>query len=208
MSDLHFFMSRLDTEEFIAWLIEQFRPSFILDKQPTEPLPTFTALDDVRACIAESQGRPRFLVVSELWQCFPISVSKICHNDGTTAHYINQRYGGPGFDFIPSRQGVGDTGDFIGGGSFGDYPSYYIQRGSPDPFPRPAAMTEAFRSAQSYMRRLGRRTTSAERGHSGGWALPGARAAHVAGAWLRLGDFHFHPTEVHNQGLMRTGLKP
>src|SRR5829696_9081263 len=106
MSDLHFFMSLPDTEEFVAWVIEQFQPRFILDKQPTQPLPTLTTLDEIRACIVECPHRPRFLVVSDLWQSYPISVSEIHHNDGTIAHYINQRYGGPGFDFIPSCQGV------------------------------------------------------------------------------------------------------
>ena len=202
MSDLHFFMSRPDTEEFVAWLIEQFQPRFFLDAQPTQPLPSFTTLDEIRACIVDRPRRPRFLVISDLWQSYPINVSEVHHNDATITHYINQRYGGPGFDFIPSRQGFGDAGEFVIGGSFADYPTYYIQRGSPDSFPRPAAMTQAFRAAQNYMRRLGRRTMSAELGHAGGWALPGARAVHSAGAWLRLGDFHFRPTEgIHGTAL-------
>lgn len=195
MSELHFFMSASDTEQFIAWLIDEFHPKFILDRQPTVPLPSFTTLEEIRRCISERGLYPRFFLLSDLWQRHPLSVSKIDHIDGHIAHHVNQRYGGPAFDFLPSREDSSGSQDFIVNGWFSDYATYYVRRGSSNLFKRPSSMTHAFQAAQRYMRRNGQRTKSEEHGHAGGWALAGALAGHAAGTWLRVGDLHFHPVE-------------
>jgi hypothetical protein len=204
MSDLRFFMTHSDTEEFVSWLITQFRATFVPASHPTSAFPTFTTSAEISRYIAERQHPQRFFVLSDIWQVHPLSTSQTRHNDGTSAYYVDQRYGGPAFDFVLSRPAASGA-EVIIGGLFGDYASYYVRRDSADSFPRPTGMADAFRAAQNYMRRAGRRTVSAELGHAGGWALRGALAAHAAGAWLRLGDFHFHPTESPNQALQRTG---
>jgi len=195
MSDLRFFMTHSDTEEFVSWLIAEFRSTFVPASHPTSAFPTLTTSAEISRYIAERRNPQRFFVLSDVWQLYPLSTSQVHHNDGTSAYYVDQRYGGPAFDFVLSRSASSEADVIIGGG-FGDYASYYLRRGSPDSFPRPAGMAKAFRAAQNYMRRAGRRTVSAELGHAGGWALRGALAAHEAGAWLRLGDFHFHPTNT------------
>ena len=187
----------------MSWLIAQFRPTFVPASHPTPELPSLTTCADIMRYMTERRHPPRFFILSDIWQLYPLSVSQTHHNDGTTAYYVDQRYGGPAFDFVLSRHPA-DASHVIIGGLFGDYASYYVRRGSPESFQRPAGMAQAFRAAQNYMRRAGLRTASAELGHAGGWALPGARAAHAAGAWLRLGDFHFNPTEAPNHALQRT----
>jgi hypothetical protein len=194
MSDIHFFMTQDDTEEFIAWLIAQFRPTFIPSSHPTQEFPRLTTLPEVSNHFTGRQHCPRFSILSDVWHLHPLCFSHIHHNDGTSAFYVDQRYGGPAFDLVFSRP-HSEEPNIIVGGRLGDYASYFIHPDRPDPFPRPAGMAQAFRSIQNYMRRYGRRTVSAELGHSGGWAMRGALAAHAAGTWLRLGDFHFHPTE-------------
>jgi hypothetical protein len=194
MSELNYFMTQDDTEEFVDWLITEFRPTFIPASHPTQDFPRLTTLPEVTSYFTGRRHCPRFFILSDVWQLYPLSFSHIHHNDGTSAFYVDQRYGGPGFDFVLSRQ-HSEQPNIIVGGLIGNYASYYVHRGRAESFPRPAGMAQAFRAAQNYMRRSGRRTVSAELGHSGGWALRGALAAHAAGTWLRLGDFHFHPTE-------------
>src|SRR6476660_9649000 len=99
MSDLRFFMTHSDTEEFVSWLIEQFHPTFVLDAQPTRTLPSLVTFEEIRRCIADHPHSPRFYLLSDLWQSYPPAASETRHNNGTVRYYVDQRYGGPAFDF-------------------------------------------------------------------------------------------------------------
>lgn len=147
----------------------------------------------------ESPYAPRFFVVSELWQRYPLSVSEVNAKDGRHYFAIDQRYGGPAFDFLVSKNTHESGKAYIVPGWFSDYPWYikdktYLQDHSKyETFDRPEAMAIAFREVQSYLRKQATRSVCRETGKVGPWVLPGALEAHNDGSWLRQGDFHYEP---------------
>ena len=191
MAEVHFFMSHDDTREFAQFLVDQFATTFTLDAHPTAELPVFDSADEVDGAVRSQEYAPRFFVMSSRWQRYELPFSEIHHDDGRHLFYVNQRYGGPAFDFIVSREDR--RSGFCIPGSFSDYPWYYVRRGDPETFERPAAMASAYRAVQVYVRRRGRRSRCVETGRTGPFILPHARAAHEKGLWLRLGDAHFEP---------------
>lgn len=188
MSEVLFFMDRTDTRSFVAFLIEKFGAEFALDQCPTPQPPVFRSLDEVDDAVARDAFSPRFFVTSSQWQQFPLSVTEVHTNDGRHFFSIDQRYGGPAFDFHVARC---EGERVIVPGWFMDYPYYYCRKGQSETFDRPSEFASALQQVRRYLRRLGARSVCRETGTPGPWMLPGAAALHARGAWLRQGDFHY-----------------
>jgi hypothetical protein len=208
MSDLHFFMTRKDTEAFLDFLVSEFAASFTAGWSYASTLPEFKTTVEVLNYVDSAPHRLRFFVRSGRWTIYPLSSSGVMPKNGTqTIYSVDQRYGGPAFDLLISNDQAGKKTPFIIGGWFSDYPSYYLKRGSPEWFKRPEGMTEAFKAVQKYIRRNGRQTRHSEKpSWNGGWALADAMYQHERGVWLRLGDNHFIPDtpKSANQTLKRS----
>ncbi len=197
MSDLNFFMSGRDTEEFLAWLINLHKPRFVADWGYTSKLPVYETLDELLQVIRKSKFSPRFHVLSDSWSVRPLSVTYIEPTKGRRPYYsVDQRYGGPAFDYHVPRYAKEGRSEFIVGGWFTDYASYYVRKGKPESFPRPAAMFAAFKEIQKYTRANARPTTCVEGGWCGPWVFRDALELHSKGLWLRLGDKHFTPKKT------------
>lgn len=193
MSEVHFFMDRTDSRSFVAFLIKQFSAEFALDQCPTSQPPVFRSLDEVNSAITCDPFRPRFFVTSPVWQRFPLSLTETHTNDGRHFFSIDQRYGGPAFDFAVARC---DHERVIVPGWFMDYPYYYCRKGRSETFDRPAAFASAFQAVRRYLRQVGSRSVCRETGKLGPWILPGAAALHARGGWLRRGDWHFDKADT------------
>ena len=191
MAEVHFFMTHDDTREFAQFLVDEFRATFTFDAHATAELPVFASADEVERVVRSHEYAPRFFVMSTDWQRYILTVSETHHTDGRHLFYVNQRYGGPAFDFIVSREDR--PSGYCTPGSFSDFPWYYIRRGDPERFARPAAMAAAYRAVHAYVRQHGRRSHCVETGRPGPFILPHARSAHEQGMWLRRGDHHFEP---------------
>src|ERR1041385_5174180 len=103
MSEVLFFMDRADTRNLVAFLIEQFGAEFALDQCPIPEPPVYRLADEVDSAVARDRFSPRFFVTSSQWQRFPMSVTEVHTNDGRHFFSIDQRCGGPAFDFHVAR---------------------------------------------------------------------------------------------------------
>ncbi len=183
-------MTHRDTSEFAQFLAGAFAAKFTLDGHSTPELPVFDSVEGVDGAVRSHEHGPRFFVSSPQWQRYTLSVRETRHADGRHLFYVDQRYGGPAFDFIVSRE---DSSGCLYPGSFSDYPWYYVLQNSAITFDRPRAMAAAYRGVQQYVRRHGRRSRCMETGRAGPFVLLHTRAAHERGLWLRRGDAHFEP---------------
>ena len=199
MAELHFFMTHSDTGKFVEFLIVRFGATLFLDGSDSETPPAFGDRNDVQKVVIESPYAPRFFVVSELWQRYPLSVSEVNTKDGRHHYAIDQRYGGPAFDFLVSNNRREDGKQYIVPGWFSDYPWYITDKSYlNDPskyktFDRPEAMAGAFREVQRYLRKNAKRAVCRETGKLGPWILSGALDAYKEGMWLRQGLYRFEP---------------
>lgn len=116
---------------------------------------------------------------------YPLSISSVNAVDGKVHWYVDQRYGGPAFDFIPSRKVSNNNQPWIVPGSFDDYPWYYIKKGSPETFDRPTSMQKAFKEVQKYIRSVSTRSVCRELKKTSRWIARGAANEYAKGAWLR-----------------------
>lgn len=95
MAELHFFMTLHDTGEFVEFLSGRFDATLFLDGSESRMPPAFRDRGNVEKVVTELRYAPRFFVVSELWQRYPLSVSEVNAKDGRHYFAIDQRYGGP-----------------------------------------------------------------------------------------------------------------
>jgi hypothetical protein len=199
MAEIHFFMTVEDTRQFVEFLLERFGGTFFLDESPTPDPPRFSTVEGLMALATASEWPLRFSFVSPLWERHPISTNEIYTNDGRHFWYINQRIGGPAFDFCTTKILTTDAISWIRPGSFTDYPWYIVDKASIEDtscyatFDRPKQMKEAFEEVKRYMKRAGIRSTWREATVIGPWILSGARAAYDRGVWLRTGEDHYDP---------------
>lgn len=199
MTDTHMFMTNQDTVEFSSFLIAKYNARLILDESPILPLPEYKTDDAVDHLLRASEYSPRFFVMSPIWQKHPLSVTRIKKQDGRTLYYVDQKYGGPTFDFKTCWCSVADSVPFIVGGWFMDYAWYIVDKkhlqdkSEYQTFNRPDSMTEAHKDVRKYLRRKGQKSICRETGSNGPWILTGALKAHAQGVWLRQGDYHFDP---------------
>jgi hypothetical protein len=192
MAEIHFFMTQADTLDFAGFLVREFECRFTMDGSDMPDLPELTTAEQVATCRAPGGYTPRFFVTSRRWSRYPLIVRKISHHDGRIRWYVDQRYGGPAFDFVVSAVREEDGSLQILPGSFMDYPWYYIQHGDYSTFDRPATMTSAFQAVRRYMRRNAVQSRLREPARAGPWALPGAVREYQSGCWLRQGDWRFN----------------
>lgn len=195
MAEVEFFMTRDDTRAFVEFLIHDFDARFALDDCSTPEPPVYESAEKVMAIVEESEFAPRFFVQSPLWDRCPLITTEIHANDGRHFFSIDQRYGGPAFDYYVSRFHAEGDVRYVMPGWFSDYPWYYVDD---DPskcrtFDRPEKMAEAYRAVQKYLRRNGKRSRSPENGNVGPWILNDALAQYRRGLWLRRGEIRFEP---------------
>ena len=189
MAEIHFFMTHRDTHDFVSFLADFFQTTFTLDQHVTAELPVVDTVEDVDYAVRYHRDAPRFFVMSPRWQRYPLPGSETHHLDGRRLFYVDQRYGGPAFHLIVSRQA--GSPDCIYPGSFSDYPWYYVRRGQPQTFDRPEEMATVYREVQRYLRRHGKRSRRRGKDCPGPFILPDALACYQQGSWLRQGNWHF-----------------
>jgi hypothetical protein len=193
------FMTNQDTVEFSSFLIEQHNARLILDESPISPLPEYKTGEAVDHLLRASEYSPRFFILSPIWQKHPLSVTEIKKQDGRVLYYVDQKYGGPAFDFKTCWCSTADNVPFIIVGWFMDYAWYMVDnehlrdRSKYRTFDRPDSMTHAHKDVRKFLRRNGRKSICRETGSCGPWILAGALEAHAQGTWLRQGDWHFDP---------------
>lgn len=196
MAELEFFMTHNDTCEFVRFLIERFDARFVMDNSPTREPPVYDNADEIDRLVRESEYTPRFHILSNQWEKYPLSIGEVNAKDGRHFFYIEQRYGGPAFDYNVCRVVIKDGENFIIPGWFSDYHYYYISPSDPTTFDRPEGMSSAFKEVRRYMRRNGTRSVCQELGKPGPWILSDALRSHEAGTWLRRGKWHFLPKKA------------
>jgi len=194
VAEVHFFMTHPDTEHFVQFLIENFGARFAFDHNPTSMPIVATTTADVLNAVKDDESRGRFFVQSHLWDRFPLRLSEIHAVDGQHFWSVDQRIGGPAFDFCVSAQRSEEGRSWILPGMLSDYPWYIMDKSSEyETFDRPAGMATAYRQVQNYLRRNGVRSVCGGTGEAGPFILKGALAAFENGMWLRQGDGHFTP---------------
>src|SRR5580765_4573807 len=99
MAEIHFFMTVNDTKEFAAFLVDKFQATFTVEDSPTVEHPVYAQLEEVMRAVENTTHDARFFVLSTLWQQHPLVSTEIQTKDGRHYFSINQRYGGPAFDF-------------------------------------------------------------------------------------------------------------
>ena len=195
MSEIHMFMNRQDTHEFVDWLIASFGMTFTEEWSYELPLPNHSDSESIISRAFGPGHHRRFALSHTDWSPHSFVTSRIVPTSGSTPyHSMCSRYGGPSFDFIVPRVAATESGEpFIVSGMFSDYPSYYIERGCPDQVRRPPEMAEIWRQVQSYLRRHGKRTVGREHQRVGPFVLRHALTDHASGTWLRIGSDHYEP---------------
>jgi hypothetical protein len=193
MSEVLFFMTEADTVAFCRFLVDSFSCDFAVDGVAEPGIQVLTVPEEVASARDPDGYHARLFVGSRLWSSYPLVQEETHHKDGRHRFYIQQRYGGPAFDYLVSRVRTTVEGTQIVPGWFSDYPWYYASREDRKTVTRPEAMQEAANGARRYLRRHGKRTVCDDSARPGPWVLSGALAAYHAGAWLRLGDAHYHP---------------
>lgn len=193
MAEIAFFMNNDDTREFAEFLIREFECRFTLDGADRRELPETRSSEEV-ACWLDPDGyRPRFFVTSPRWSDFPLVVHETTHNDGRRRWYVEQRCGGPAFDYLVSKPRQVDGQPQMIPGWLMDYPWYYVRPGDPTTFERPAGMTKAFQAVKRFLRRNAVRTRRVGSAQAGPWVMLGAVSEFEQGCWLRQGDMRFEP---------------
>jgi hypothetical protein len=108
MGDIHFFMTRKDTEAFLEFLVSEFASSFVPSWSYEPVFPEFRTTTEALNYVDSAPHRLRFFVRSDRWTLQPLSNSVIIPKGGGTPYYsIDQRYGGPAFDLLLSRDEIG-----------------------------------------------------------------------------------------------------
>jgi hypothetical protein len=191
VAEISFFATDKDHREFVGFLIERFSARFSQDDVSTANPPWLTTVKDVCEAIESNRFGARFAVVSELWQKYPLYRNFVIRKSGERCYYINQRYGGPAFDFIARRNRTEGGVRFIIPSLFSDYPYYYPDDDSTTyrTFNRPAPMAKAYGDVQKYIRRFGMRTDVKNISRPGPWALHDALQGYKKGIWLRTGEW-------------------
>ena len=195
-----FFMTDKEGMEFVSFLIDEFSAEFIPEKSnEPPPFPRYKELAEVRDRITRDVHYSRFFVLSPQWERYPLETSEVNANDGSYFFTVNQRNGGPAFDFVLSRTIERDGLKWMLPGSFSDYPNYMrdyslgLDASECETFDRPESMKQAYKSVQKYLRRNGCRSICTEDGRAGPWVLNEAEAEFRLGIWLRTGKWHFEP---------------
>jgi hypothetical protein len=203
MSEVYFFMTQDDTVSFCRFLIDSFECDFTMY---SVTVPQFIVLTDPTK-VAQARDpdgfEARFFVRSPSWLSRPLILQEIHQNDGRHRWYLKERYGGPAFDFSMSHIRSGEEGIQLIPGFFMDYPWYFTDTPEFERIIRPQGMQHMANSVRTYLRRHGVRTATTHSSQPGPWALEGALSAYRSGAWLRGGDWHYHPrtTTGANQAL-------
>ncbi len=193
-------MNKNDSYEFIKFLIQTFLCEFVPEKSDSPPpFPKYLTFEEVQCKVEEDEHYSRFFVLSPKWEKYPLCFSEINTNDGKHFFTVDQRYGGPAFDFILARSVSEKDLKWMVSGSFADY-HYYIRDKSYindqsryETFDRPEEMKTAYKEVQKYIKRNGVRSICEEDERSGPWILNGALAEFENGLWLRAGKWHFIP---------------
>jgi hypothetical protein len=195
MSAVAFFMNKTDTVEFVTWLISKFGLKFVDEWAYELPLPVRDDPGDVVGKIFGPGHHRRFALIHPEWSLYPLLTSHVEPRDGSKPfHALSQRYGGPSFDFTASRVDTTEDGvPFIVLGRLDDYPSYYVEKGSPEALARPEQMVAIWKQIQSYIRKNGLRTICRERQSVGPYALRHALTEYERRTWLRCGSDHYDP---------------
>jgi hypothetical protein len=190
MTDTTFFATAKDYSEFVAFLTRNYNAEFALD-WTKEPTPYFNTVDDIVKRTTQSLYGARFFILSPFWKLFPLE-TKLVENMHQGNHYsINQRYGGPAFDFNASP--IFTEQQFIEKLYlcwFTDYPWYiqdstYINDHSKyRTFNRPKAMTDAHKNVRTYLKINGQKSKLRNTKTPGPWVLKEAIKIHKQGRLL------------------------
>lgn len=193
MAQLSYFMTDADTLDFASFLVCQWECRFTLDGGAGPELSVLTKPEDVARCRDLDGFAPRFFVTSQHWTLYPLPVQRIDNRDGRVRWYVEQRYGGPAFDFHVSMPREEDGCWQIVIGWLTDYPWYYVKDHDHATFERPRSMVAAFQRVKRYLNTTGVRSRLLGSAKPGPWVLPSAHRAFAQGCWLRQGDWHFEP---------------
>ena len=169
MSDFNVILTPDDKLEFAEWLIENYSARFVVD----DDLPQITEIavaSDLHGTLV-GDTPPLVFVLSEQWTSLPLYKRVVENVHKGEIHYVQQRYGGPAFTWMPGNFLRDSSKPALSAGLFGDYPYFYTMPGSTETIDRPECMADAYKSARRWVRRIchGKRTIYRKSKRSGPW---------------------------------------
>ena len=169
MSEIQFIFTPEDKIDFATWLSDKFETVFVVD----DDQPKITEIRQVKDIQMVLTGKhpPLIFILSDLWSFLPLYKRKATNRYKGDIHYIQQKYGGPSFTWMPGNWLEREGRPAIAGGFFGDYPYYYVAPNSHDTIDRPPKMVEAYREVQRKIKSIctGRRVIFKGSGNVGPW---------------------------------------
>ncbi len=186
MAEFNFIATQADTLTFAEYLFSQFAPCVHVDQSPTSTPATITSTSALTALLSQTSYPPLLFITSLRWGDAPLYTTEVHTDDGRYFFAIRQRYGGPAFTWMLSRElDDDDGGRILTAGMLSDYPWYYLKPDHPETIDRPTEMSRDYRMICSHLRRQSVRTRFHSSGRFGPWLLPDARRLHLGG--VRLG---------------------
>ena len=172
MAEIQYYGTHDEAIALACHLVEAFESSIYVDNAPTPKPRSIRQREDI-AQLFSLPIVPLLHITSPMWSLVPLTTTEIHANDGRHFFSIDQRYGGPSFLWsVP--QAILSTGRrLLRVGSFGDWPSYYLNKGSPAAIARPKKMQEVY---QLVVRRIRAGSVRSRwlSGRAGPWVSPGA----------------------------------
>lgn len=159
MADLKIFMTYEDFKELSNFLIDSFQAEFFPEQSFEKPFDKgLTNFNEIESHIKNfpKDYSLSYFITSPIWKVEPIYYSFI-EKPGKKLYYVEARYGGPSFHFIPSFSFPRTINKKLIIGMISDY-SYYISGSflkdtinGYRTFERPELMKNAFREIRKYV---------------------------------------------------------
>ena len=174
MSEICAILTPDEKLEFAEWLVENYSARFVVDDDQPQ-VTEITVVSDLHDTLV-GDSPPLIFVLSDRWTSLPLHKRAVENIYKGEIHYVQQRYGGPSFTWMPGNFLRDRSKPALSHGLFGDYPYFYTKPGSSETIDRPKSMAEAFNATGKWIRRQchGKRTVHRKSKRSGPWISEGS----------------------------------
>jgi hypothetical protein len=182
MSEISAILTPEDKLDLASWMIETLEAQFVVDdNQPS--ISILSTLESVKPVLLSAYPQLIF-IVSVRWTSLPLYKRSMQIDGRGEVHYIQQRFGGPAFTWLPGNVLRDQTPPALSAGFISDYPDYYVRPGSIDSMRRPDSMVSAFAQISAWIRRAasGHRTLWPSTSKAGPWISKSALSAVESGS--------------------------